>query len=54
VRKLSPRRRLGWSSAWETIPDFRNLDQLSLTSSQIESTIKLINIRMKGSEKIFR
>ena len=27
---------------------------LPLTSSHIESTIKLINIRMKGSEKFFR
>lgn len=34
-------------------PQYRQLG-LPLTSSHIESTIKLMNIRMKGSEKFFR
>lgn len=34
-------------------PEYRQ-QGLPLTSSHIESTIKLINIRMKGSEKFFR
>jgi hypothetical protein len=34
-------------------PEYRQ-QGLPLTSSHIESPIKLINIRMKGSEKFFR